>query len=183
MNTDKTYVSQHNKHYIIRASVIITKMEKSNKTNSSMTSLANSLGGSSSVKSSSPICSGRYNSTTAEEGLSIYNNISSCDTKIKTACSFNMTTDISKELKKCKKVMDVFRTKAEVKACFPKDIQILRIYYFQGCAGSSIGNCSCWGEAQGMVKGVKDCNIGEIFVIIISVKVTIDVQPRLRMRQ
>ena len=34
-----------------------------------------------------------------------------------------------------------------------------------------------------MVKGVKDCNIGEIFVIIISVKVTIDVQPRLRMRQ
>ena len=120
MNTDKTYVSQHNKHYIIRASVIITKMEKSNKTNSSMSSLANSLGGSSSVKSSSPICSGRYNSTTAEEGLSIYNNISSCDTKIKTACSFNMTTDISKELKKCKKVMDDFRTKAEVKACLPK---------------------------------------------------------------
>ena len=41
-----------------------------------------------------------------------------------------MTTDISKELKKCKKVMDDFRTKAEVKACFSKDIQILRIYYF-----------------------------------------------------
>ena len=42
-------------------------MGKSNKTNASMSSLANSLGGTTALKSSSPICSGRYNSSTAEE--------------------------------------------------------------------------------------------------------------------
>ena len=52
---------------MFRASVIFSKMGKSNKTNASSTSLANSLGGASAMKSSSPICSGRYNSTTAEE--------------------------------------------------------------------------------------------------------------------
>ena len=49
-----------------------------------------------------------------KQGLSIYNNISSCNNNIKTSCSYNLSSSKSEQLAKCKKVMEDFKAKVEV---------------------------------------------------------------------
>ena len=53
------------KRLLTRVRLLENKGKKSNKTSTSATALGESLGGSTSLKSYSPICGGRYNSTTA----------------------------------------------------------------------------------------------------------------------
>ena len=73
-DTVKNFLRQR-KRMVARLGVIENKVNKSNKTSTSMSTLANALGGSSAVKSSSPICGGRYNSTTATDVRNYNNNI------------------------------------------------------------------------------------------------------------
>ena len=73
-DTVKNFLRQR-KRMVARLGVIENKVKKSNKTSTSMSTLANALGGSSAVKSSSPICGGRYNSTTATDVRNYKNDI------------------------------------------------------------------------------------------------------------
>ena len=68
MNRDSvTNFLKQRKRLVSRISLLANKASKNNKTNASLDHLADALGGSTTLKSSSPICGGRYNSTSATQ--------------------------------------------------------------------------------------------------------------------
>ena len=52
---------------------------------------------------------GRYNITEANEGNELYNQMSKCDTEVKTNCSFTLSADDISNLSTCKAVMENFK--------------------------------------------------------------------------
>ena len=68
MNRDAvTNFLKQRKRLVSRISLLSNKASKNNKTNASLSHLEDALGGSTTLKSSSPICGGRYNSTSATQ--------------------------------------------------------------------------------------------------------------------
>ena len=85
------------------------KKGKSNVTGETVAALRKSLGGEKALKNNRPVCHGRYNITDAIQGQVMYNNISQCDTLVKTACNFSLPANETAEVEACNKVMGAFR--------------------------------------------------------------------------
>ena len=124
-----------------RLSLADNKKGKSNVTARAMESLAESLGGSEALKNNRPVCHGRYNITDAIQGAVMYDNITQCESLVKTACNFSMSESEKSEVETCNNVMGDFRRDADI------------------CKESAT-NCTCWSELAGRVQSVKECNIG-----------------------
>ena len=133
------------------------KGSKSSNVNSSISSLASSLGGESALSNNRAVCHGKYNITEANEGSELYNNMAKCDSNIKNACKVSLGADVISELLSCEKTMMsfkydiflfwyhtfiVFRNKSEECLLNPSD-------------------CSCWNDISGSIKDVQKCNIGK----------------------
>ena len=86
-----------------------SKKGKSNVTAQAKASLQNSLGGEKALNNNRPVCHGRYNITDAIQGQVMYNNISQCESKVKTACNISMPANETAEVETCNKVMGDFR--------------------------------------------------------------------------
>ena len=68
MNKDAvTNFLKQRKRLVSRLAILASKADKSNKVNASLTHLTDALGGSTALKINSPICGGRYNSSSATE--------------------------------------------------------------------------------------------------------------------
>ena len=100
---------QQKKRIDKKLSLATSKQGKSNVTGSAMASLQKSLGGAEALKNNRPVCHGRYNITDAIQGQVMYNNISQCDSLVKTACNFSLPANETAEVEACNKVMGDFR--------------------------------------------------------------------------
>ena len=85
------------------------KGSKSSNVNSSISSLASSLGGESALSNKRAVCHGKYNITEANEGSELYNNMAKCDSNIKNACKVSLGADVISELISCEKTMISFK--------------------------------------------------------------------------
>ena len=76
--------------------------------NTSLSTLASSLGGVSALQNKRAVCHGRDNITDANGGTELYNKMSLCDSNIKSACNIAIANDTMAQLTQCQNTMKNF---------------------------------------------------------------------------
>ena len=71
--------------------------------------LNKSFVGAKALEEGRPVCHGRYNITDAIQGAAMYNNLTQCDSMVKSTCNFTLPDSEQTEVEKCYKLMTDFR--------------------------------------------------------------------------